>query len=213
MDRESFWDLNDLVRYHTVFKSKGRKPQRPSHIQLAAFLCYVGGESGIKTAAFTAIAEGTIWTYIARSVTAIRALRDHFIRWPNGAERDQVSEGMGENWPGCIGSCDGTYIPAALKPLINGFAFWCHKGFYAVSTSTSLLASRRIAAVAMLTRLQYVLQATCDHRGLITSYDYAWPGSVQDSRVFRLSHLWQNKAEYFRNHEYILVDKGEIDST
>ena len=53
-----------------------------------------------------------------------------------------------------------------------------------------------------------MLQATCDHRGLITSYDYAWPGSVQDSRVFRLSHLWQNKEQYFRDHEFILVDKG-----
>lgn len=55
---------------------------------------------------------------------------------------------------------------------------------------------------------KFVLQATCDHRGVITSYDHGWPGSVQDSRVFRLSHLWQHKEDYFRNHEYILVDKG-----
>ena len=133
MERENFWDLNELIRYHAVFRSRGRKPQRPSHIQLAAFLCYVGGESGIKTAAFAGIAEGTVWSYVARSVTAIRSLRDFFIQWPGDARREEISKAMGEDWPGCIGSCDGTYLPAALKPLIDGLAFWCHKGFYAVS--------------------------------------------------------------------------------
>lgn len=56
--------------------------------------------------------------------------------------------------------------------------------------------------------LQFIIQVTCDPYGVITSYEYGWPGSVQDSRVFRLSHLWQNRAEYFRAYEYILVDKG-----
>lgn len=31
---------------------------------------------------------------------------------------------------------------------------------------------------------------------------------MQDSRVFRNSHLWRHRDEYFQEHEYILVDKG-----
>ena len=55
---------------------------------------------------------------------------------------------------------------------------------------------------------QIIIQVTVDHRGIITSFDFGWPGSVQDSRVFRNSHLWRNKDLYFAPHEYILVDKG-----
>ena len=56
--------------------------------------------------------------------------------------------------------------------------------------------------------LQLVIQATVDHCGRFTSYELGWPGSVQDSRVWKNSDLWLNRNEYFQEHEYILVDKG-----
>lgn len=37
-----------------------------------------------------------------------------------------------EGFPGALGSGDGTYFLAARKPGVNGYAFYCHKGFYAV---------------------------------------------------------------------------------
>lgn len=60
----------------------------------------------------------------------------------------------------------------------------------------------------MLTILQLVVQTTCDHRGIITSYDMGWPGSVQDTRVFRSSSLWIERGKHFANDEYIIADKG-----
>ena len=133
MDRDAFWDLHQLIRNDPVFLSKGHRPQRSPLIQLATFMCYVGGESGIKTAAFTAIAEGTVWLYTRRVTRAIRKLHDQFISWPGNGDHDQISTVMGfQGFPGCLGSCDGSYLRSASKPKENGYAYYCHKGFYAV---------------------------------------------------------------------------------
>lgn len=35
-----------------------------------------------------------------------------------------------------------------------------------------------------------------------------WPGSVQDTRVFRASALWTKRGQHFADDEYILADKG-----
>ena len=137
MDRDAFWDLHQHIRNDPVFVSNGRRPQRPPLIQLATFLCYVGGESGIKTAAFCATAEGTVWLYIRRVTRAVRKLRDLFISWPSYSERDNISMRMGNlGFPGCLGSCDGSYLRSATKPNENGYAYYCHKGFYAVFPAT-----------------------------------------------------------------------------
>lgn len=55
------------------------------------------------------------------------------------------------------------------------------------------------------------IQATIDHERRFTSYELGWPGSVTDVKIFKNSHLWMNRREYFKNGEYILVDKGKSD--
>ena len=37
-----------------------------------------------------------------------------------------------------------------------------------------------------------------------------WPGSVQDTRVFRSSALWIERGKYFADDEFILADKGKL---
>ena len=133
MDRESFWNLYDLIRHDPIFISDGRRPQRSPLIQLATFLGYVGGESGIKTALGMSIAEGTVWLYITRVSHALRQLRDTFIRWPDYQQRDVISDIYElHGFPGCLGACDGSYFRAAMRPQKNGLAYYCRKGFYAV---------------------------------------------------------------------------------
>ncbi|RDX43329.1 hypothetical protein OH76DRAFT_1361348 [Lentinus brumalis] len=187
MDRDAFWHLNELIQDDPVFVSTGKRPQRPPWYQLAVFLCRMGNKTGITAASFASISEGTVWLYTDRVCQAFRNIRDQHIYWPGHVERDEFSNSMADwGFPGCLGSGDGTYIRLERRPSMNGYAYWCRKKMYAI-----------------------IIQATVDHRGRITSYDYGWPGSVQDSRVFSSSHLWCHRRRYFRRHEYILVDKGE----
>jgi hypothetical protein len=53
------------------------------------------------------------------------------------------------------------------------------------------------------------IQATCDHRRKFTSYELGWPGAVTDVKVWKNSDVWKRRHLYFKNGEYILVDKGK----
>lgn len=133
MDKGSFWSLHELIADDEIFVSTGRKPQRPVRYQLAAFLCRMGALGNIRTAGFCAISEGSVRDYCFRVVRAVRRLRPQFLAWPDEARRDSIAARFAEQgFPGCIGSGDGTYFPLEDKPLDNGYAYWCHKKFYAV---------------------------------------------------------------------------------
>lgn len=136
MDKASFWSLHDLIAEDPLFLSTGRKPQRPPRFQLATFLARMGALSNIKTAGFCAVAEGTVRLYCARVVRAVRKLRTLYLAWPHAERRDYIAQRMAAaGFPGCIGSGDGTYFRLEDKPLVNGYAYWCHKKFYAVRVS------------------------------------------------------------------------------
>lgn len=36
-----------------------------------------------------------------------------------------------------------------------------------------------------------------------------WPGSVTDVKIWKQSYLWKHRHDYFKDGEYVLVDKGE----
>ncbi|TBU21487.1 hypothetical protein BD311DRAFT_229768 [Dichomitus squalens] len=134
MDRDAFWHLHDLVKDDPVFVSAGKKPQRPSWLQLAVFLCRMGNESAVKTASFASVSEGAVFLYTERVCTALRNIRNQHIYWPEDDERERFSDAMSEwGFPGCLGSGDGTYIRLEKRPSQNGYAYWCRKKMYAVS--------------------------------------------------------------------------------
>ena len=58
--------------------------------------------------------------------------------------------------------------------------------------------------------IQTNLQATVDHQCCFTSHELGWPGSVPDMKVWKQSHIWMHHQDYFKNGEYILVDKGRL---
>ncbi|KAI0039146.1 hypothetical protein FA95DRAFT_1504583 [Auriscalpium vulgare] len=191
MSRAAFWHLYDLIKDDPVFHSTSQRPQRPVKFQLATFLCRMGAEGILKTSGVLAIAEGTVFLYTRRVCQAFRNIRQDHLAWPGPGRRAFLSEEMDAGWGfvGCISIGDGSYIFLATRPSVNGYAFWCRKKRYAL-----------------------VIQATVDHRAIFTSYDFGWPGSVQDSRVWSNSHLWRHRNEYFEPHEYVLVDKGMHDA-
>ena len=138
MDRETFYYVLDIIKDDPVFVSRGRRPQRAPKYQLAAYLCFVGAESAIKTASVLAIAEGTVHLYVDRVCKALRRARDQHLAWPQGPRREYLSrEGEKFGFPGFLGSGDGTYIPLAQKPVKNGWTYWCRKKYYSVSNISS----------------------------------------------------------------------------
>lgn len=134
MSRENFWHLHDLIQDDPIFQSTSHRPQRPVRIQLATFLCRMGAETGIKTAAIMAIAEGTSYLYVCRVTQAFRNIRDNHLFWPDEELRDLISQEIDGEWEfeGCISIGDGSYIFLIERPSTNGYAFWCRKKRYAV---------------------------------------------------------------------------------
>ncbi|THU93415.1 hypothetical protein K435DRAFT_903694 [Dendrothele bispora CBS 962.96] len=193
MSREAFWTVHDLLEDDPIFHTgTATHPQRPVRYQLATFLCRAGAETSIKVASVMSIAEGTVYLYTERVCKALRNIRSDFLAWPGPLRREYISAEFEKGgFPGCLGSGDGSLIRLRDKPIVNGFSYWCRKKFYSV-------------------RCFFMFITEIDHRGIFTSYDFGWPGSVQDSRVFRNSDLWINRERYFRTHEYILVDKGAL---
>jgi hypothetical protein len=56
---------------------------------------------------------------------------------------------------------------------------------------------------------QLAVQVVCDFEGYIIDYDLGWPGSVNDTTIFKESSLWLQRGAYFEEGEYLLVDKGK----
>ena len=136
MDRKSFWYIHDLIKGNIIFKSTGKRPQRPVKYQLAVFLIRFGGMTGTKAALTGAVAEGSVWKYSKRVCIAIREMRDAHLSWPGEERRDFLSREMAEyGFPGCLGSCDGTTIRLEEKPRKDPTNYYCRKKFYAVSCS------------------------------------------------------------------------------
>lgn len=137
MSRETFEHLLHLIDDDPIFISTSHRPQRPVKYQLAAFLCCVGSEDALKTASVITIAEGTVYGYCHRVIRAIRNIRENHLAWPGPVRHEFLKKEMTEwGFPGCIGIGDGTLICLVDKPWVNGWAYWCWKKFYAVSTSS-----------------------------------------------------------------------------
>lgn len=140
MDRESFWYLHKLIKDDPVFRSTGRKPQRPSWHQLAAFLIRYGEDPAIKSAKISGVSEGSIYNYADRVTQALRNIRADHLSWPGKERRAFLKHEMADyGFPGCIGIVDGTLIPLRSKPPKNGEVYWCRKKFYGVSVSSGCM--------------------------------------------------------------------------
>lgn len=136
MNRANFAHIVNLIQGDPVFISTGNKKQRPVSEQLAAFLMRCGGKIVIHASTDTAIAEGTVYLYCKRVCQAILNIRDQHLSWPNQGRRESIKRVMEElGFPGCIGILDATLIPLMDRPKENGWAYFCRKKFYAVSTT------------------------------------------------------------------------------
>ncbi|KAJ3846102.1 hypothetical protein EV368DRAFT_77135 [Lentinula lateritia] len=161
MGRDAFWHLHDLIAADAAFQSTTNCPQRPVYYQLAIFLCRVGAEMAVKTASVMAVTEGSVYNYVQHVIGAICRLWSDYLAWPGEAQRHFISEKFAEQgFPGCLGTADGCLFRLTNQPLVNPYAYWCRKKFYAV----------------------------IDHRGVFTLHELGWPCSVQYSRKYFCAH-------------------------
>jgi hypothetical protein len=52
-----------------------------------------------------------------------------------------------------------------------------------------------------------------NHECRFTSYEMGWSGSVPDMKIWKQSHLWTHRHQYFKHGRYVLVDKGNYYSS
>ena len=164
----------------------------------------MGVETALKTVAVMSIAEGTVFLYTKHVCRAFQNFRDQHLAWPGVQQCAFLSQEMSEwGFPGCISIGDGSYVFLVHRPRRNGYTFWCRKKCYAVynSISTHLDCLWQIKTVYHSSNLWSL-------RNLYILW-FRVARFHADSWVFKNSHLWKHKAEYFEEHEYILVDKGK----
>ncbi|XP_033991050.1 putative nuclease HARBI1 [Trematomus bernacchii] len=87
-------------------------------------------------------------------------------------------------FPRVLGCIDCTHIPISACQGDNEGHYVNRKSFHSLN-----------------------MQATCDHRCIITSLEAKWPGSVHDSRIFSESSLCHNLEQGLFS-EVLLGDRG-----
>jgi hypothetical protein len=198
MDQTSFNAIVRLIEGHPVFHNNSLNPQQDVSVQLYVALRrfgHYGSSCSIgETAKLIGISEGSVLKYTERVTKALLSLESEFIRWPDASKRQQISRRLnrkfqtlypGCDFPGCIGFVDGTHIPFAVRPAVDGEVFWTRKHTYAMNT-----------------------QLVCDETLRILFYQTGWAGSVHDAKAFKHTSLFRNPAELFSNGEFILGDSA-----
>jgi len=183
-----FQQLANLIRPHPVFSSQGNKPQACVEFQLAIFLFRLGSTGSLfGVCSRFGIGEGTVILYTKRVIQAIMAQKTLLVKWPILEERKKVYEEF-ENLGGLknvIGAVDGTYVPMKNAPSKDPEVYFTRKKRYAIHC-----------------------QGIVNDRGIFTSFDVGWPGSVHDARVFRNSSFYKDYSNLIQGDDYLLGDSA-----
>jgi hypothetical protein len=194
VSKVSFDRLLKLIQGHDVFKmnNKNGRAQRPVAYQLMVFLFYIGTEgSGANNAgqrSTFAISYGVAQVYRERVTSAILALSDKYLHWPDAAERHKIAYEINVlyNFPHCVAIADGTLFPLAFEPeTIDAPDYSGRKYGYSLSTLI-----------------------VCDHKRRIRHFLAGYPGSAHDNRIFAESQLAANPCSFFDLNQYLLGDSA-----
>jgi hypothetical protein len=134
------------------------------------------------------IGEGTAEIYRERAMEAVISLESQAMFWPDIDERREIAirfKATYGTFSNCVGIADGTLLPLAFKPTLDGESYLCRKRFYALN-----------------------MLVICDDLGRIIYYVCGWPGSVHDNRVWRTSALCVRHEDFFLPKEHLLGDSA-----
>ncbi|GAV09738.1 hypothetical protein RvY_19226 [Ramazzottius varieornatus] len=191
MYTESFVDLADRLAGHRGFRSTIQNPQRPVQLQLMMALyrsgCSGNGVSVGKVGRHFGVSEGAVVLYTNRVIVSILSLEKEVVFWPDASEKKTIKKRIFElsGFPNRLGFVDGTLVPFANKPNLEGSDYFSHKSKYGINTLTLCDDQRR------------------------TRYLFAgFFGSAHDNRVFASTKLARFSTQFFRGGEYILTDSA-----
>ena len=192
MSRSGFKSLMNVIKDDDVFQNKrGKMKKAPVSHHLLVFLYRVGRDgssaSDSAIATFFGIGKGSVKNYIRRVTKALINVRDEFIKWPSGEEKDKLKTRIKVNYgfQKCIGIIDGTLVILDKRPTLYGDSYFCRKQCYAIN-----------------------VQVICDDKGKITYFYGGWPGSTHDNRAWRNCKVYNNASLYFDDGEYLLADSA-----
>ncbi|KAB5591404.1 hypothetical protein CTheo_5158 [Ceratobasidium theobromae] len=189
MSKHTFQSIIELIKGHPIFVSTGRREQRPVYYQLAVFLIRFGllGSRAKFPALLTSVGEGTVFLYCNRVIRAIREFGLKCVGWPDAGRREQVKAGFQRlcGLDGIIGVLDGSLIGLDRKPAGTDASYISRKGTKAIN-----------------------IQAIVDHEGRFTSFQTGFPGSKNDTYVWKHSWVWQHRNNLFGEGEFLLADGG-----
>ncbi|SGZ08118.1 BQ5605_C030g10772 [Microbotryum silenes-dioicae] len=133
MSKKAFDELHKAIKDHAVFKSRGRKPQTPTKIQLAVALWRFGGygnRASAKAAAeWSGCSMGSVVKFTYRVLLALNepSFSRRIIRWPNQAERELLNAWMESKtypeWRNGWCMVDGSLIELSRTPQWFGASF------------------------------------------------------------------------------------------
>ncbi|GAV08223.1 hypothetical protein RvY_17948 [Ramazzottius varieornatus] len=144
-----------------------------------------GNEASVgKVARHFGVSEGAVVLHTNRVIVSILSLEKEVVFWPDASEKKTIKKRIFElsGFPNRLGFVDGTLIPFANKPNLEGSDYFSHKSKYGINTLT-----------VCQRRFRYVFAGFC--------------GSAHDNRVFASTKLVRFSTQLFRG-EYILTDSA-----
>ncbi|AAW45247.1 hypothetical protein CNH01500 [Cryptococcus deneoformans JEC21] len=194
VNHTEFRKLLCLIKDHPVFVSHGPRKQANPLLQLTVAL-YRLGHCGCAASTFEigeqfGVSEGTSAIWTTRVIKAILSLERNNVYWPDENERKAIDRHFEEEEDipdGCVGIIDGFHVPFAYKPARHDAVdFFSYKGRYGFN-----------------------ILGICDHLKRIRYFQYGYPASAHDARIFKNCSLFEEaNADAQSNREAMLQGRA-----
>ncbi|KAF9321518.1 hypothetical protein BG006_002608, partial [Podila minutissima] len=140
MRKQQFDFIVNLIKYHSTFARRGRKPQMSVEIQLKFALHQLMHNSSLTSydalSGTMDVAVGSTGHYTRRVTNALCAHVTEYNKWPSPEEKIVIKRNLGKGrFPNLIGAVNGTLIPIYKAPTHNRDALATRKGNYALGAT------------------------------------------------------------------------------
>lgn len=190
MTKEQFDFIVDLIKDHSTFARRGKKPQKSVEIQLKVALHRLAHNgtltSRVSLSGSMDVSVGSVGRYTRKVTNALCAHVTEYIKWPSPEEKVVIKRTLGKGrFPDLIGAVDGTMIPIYQAPSRNRDALATQKGNYALGAT-----------------------AVCDHRGVFTFIHTGYAGSRHDAAAYKDTPLYREKEHFFTGEDHLVGDSA-----